>query len=61
MLDTDIKEVKQELLENNINRIIRLTAIMLNSLDITEDTELKITYMRIHDNAMTAKRIINKA
>jgi hypothetical protein len=34
---------------------------MLNSLDITEDTELKLTYLRIHDNAMTAKRIINKA
>jgi hypothetical protein len=61
MLDTDTKEVKQELLENNINRIIRLTAIMLNSLDITEDTELKLTYLRIHDNAMEAKRIINKA
>jgi len=61
MMDTDTKEVKQELLENNINRIIRLTAIMLNSLDITEDTELKIAYMRIHDDAMAAKRIINKA
>lgn len=61
MMDTDTKEVKQELLENNINRIIRLAAIMLNSLDITEDTELKITYMRIHNDAMAAKRIINKA
>ena len=60
-MDTDIKEVKQELLENNINRILRLTAVMLNSLDIIEDTELKIVYMRIQDDAMAAKRIINKA
>lgn len=60
-MDTDIKEVKQELLENNINRILRLTSVMLNSLDIIEDTELKIVYMRIQDDAMAAKRIINKA
>lgn len=61
MTDNDTKEVKQELLENNINRIIHLTAIILNSLDITKDTEIKIAYMRIHDDAMAAKRIINKA
>ena len=60
-MDTDIKEVKQELLENNINRILRLTSVMLNSLDIIEDTELKIVYMRIQDDAMAAKRIINNA
>jgi hypothetical protein len=60
-MDSDIKEVKRELLENNINRIIKLTAIMINSLDMIEDTELKLTYLRIHDNAMSAKRIINKA
>jgi hypothetical protein len=60
-MDADIKEVKRELLENNINRIIKLTAIMINSLDMIEDTELKLTYLRIHDNAMNAKRIITKA
>jgi hypothetical protein len=60
-MDIDTKEVKRELLEININRIIKLTAIMLNSLDMIEDTELKITYLRIHDNAMNAKRIITKA
>ena len=60
-MDIDTKEVKRELLEININRIIKLTAIMLNSLDMIEDTELKIIYLRIHDNAMNAKRIINKA
>ena len=59
-MDPEILEVKKEILENNINRIIKLTAVMLNSLSIVEDTELKIAYTRIHDDAMNAKRLISK-
>ena len=60
-MDTDTKEVKQELLNNNIDRILRLTAVMINSLDLVEDMQLKIAYTRIQNDAMLAKHIINNA
>ena len=59
-MNTDLKEIKREVLENNIDRILRLTAVVLNTLDMAEDTALKVTYMRIQQDAMEAKRLINR-
>ena len=59
-MNTDLKEVKQQVLNDNIDRILRLTAVMVNTLDLTEDTQLKIIYMRIQQDAMEAKRLINR-
>tara|TARA_R110000868_G_scaffold114651_1_gene306974 strand:+ start:574 stop:756 length:183 start_codon:yes stop_codon:yes gene_type:complete len=60
-MNTDLKEIKREVLENNIDRILRLTAVVLNTLDLAEDTQLKIAYTRIQNDAMLAKHIINNA
>ena len=60
-MNTDLKEIKREVLENNIDRILRLTAVVLNTLDMAEDTQLKIAYTRIQNDAMLAKHIINNA
>lgn len=58
-MNTDLKEMKQQILNNNIDRILRLTAVMLNTLDLAEDMQLKIAYTRIQNDAMLAKHIIN--
>ena len=60
-MNTDLKERKREVLENNIDRILRLTAVVLNTLDMAEDTQLKIAYTRIQNDAMLAKHIITNA
>jgi hypothetical protein len=60
-MNTDLKEVKQRVLNDNVDRILRLTAVMINTLDAIEDMELKLVYMHIQDDAMKAKRIINNA
>jgi hypothetical protein len=60
-MNTDLKEIKREVLENNIDRILRLTAVVLNTLDMAEDTQLKIAYTRIQNDAMLAKHIITNA
>lgn len=59
-MNTDLKETKQQILNDNVDRILRLTAVMLNTLDLVEDTALKVTYMRIQQDAMEAKRLINR-
>ena len=59
-MNTDLKEMKQQVLNDNIDRILRLTAVMINTLDLVEDTKLKIIYMRIQQDAMEAKRLINR-
>lgn len=59
-MNTDLKEMKQQVLNDNIDRILRLTAVMVNTLDLVEDTKLKIIYMRIQQDAMEAKRLINR-
>ena len=60
-MNTDLKEMKQQVLNDNIDRILRLTAVMVNTLDMAEDTQLKIAYTRIQNDAMLAKHIINNA
>lgn len=59
-MNTDLKEMKEQILNDNIDRILRLTAVMVNTLDLVEDTQLKIIYMRIQQDAMEAKRLINR-
>lgn len=60
-MNTDLKEMKQQIHNDNIDRILRLTAVMLNTLDLAEDMQLKIAYTRIQNDAMLAKHIINNA
>ena len=60
-MNTDLKEMKQQILNDNIDRILRLTAVMVNTLDMAEDMQLKIAYTRIQNDAMLAKHIINNA
>lgn len=60
-MNIELEDVKKELLNNNIDRILRLTAVMINSLDLVEDMQLKIAYTRIQNDAMLAKHIINNA
>lgn len=60
-MNTDLKEMKQQVLNDNIDRILRLTAVVLNTLDMAEDTQLKIAYTRIQNDAMLAKHIITNA
>ena len=55
------EEIKQQILEDNVNRIINLTKVVLNHVRLSNDTEIKIAYTRIHDDAMLAKRLIDKA
>ena len=59
-MNTDLTEMKQQVLNDNIDRILRLTAVMVNTLDLVDDTKLKIIYMRIQQDAMEAKRLINR-
>ncbi len=57
----DIDEIKSELMRNNVNRILNLATIMINSLNVIDDADIKAAYTRIHDDAMAAKRLIDKA